>query len=174
MKRSIFLFLTAITFFTLQATILASLPIQRIRPDLVLILVLYFGFSFSMITGGILAFFLGCLLDLFSGNSFGLFTFTRPLIFLVAQLFRNQFYWEGFSFQFLFVFTFALFEGLLILVLLAGVNPVALHNLYPSVLTHLIPQAICTALIAAPLFKLFNWGTAILLQRHRLDLKGEG
>ncbi len=129
MKRIGFSFLLGILFLTLQTTLLPWLPIQRIRPDIVLILVLYWGLTCPPIQGGILSFFLGYLMDLFSGNSLGLYTFSRPLLFYLAALFKGRLYLEGVLLQFLFVFFFALFEGLLILTLLSALNPVPLGNL---------------------------------------------
>ncbi len=173
MKRFLILFVTGVLLLTVQTTLLASSSIQKIRPDLVLIFILYLGFSFSTFSGGILAFLMGYLMDLFSGNVLGLYTFTRPLIFFSAQLFRNRFYWEGISFQCLFVFMFTVLEGFLILALLSGLNPGPLHNLYPRRLTSLLLQSVCTALVTPLFFALFNRGVALLLQRYGFDMKGQ-
>ena len=169
MNRILAPILTGIVLLTLQATLLAFYPIQKVRPDIVLILVLYLGFSYPAIPGGILAFGLGCLVDLFSGNSLGLYAFTRPLIFFVARLFRSHFYWEGISFQFVSVFIFALLEGWIILLLVAGLHQGPFHR--PSTaMIHFLPQAVLTSLIAPVLFSLFNWGSVWLSkkqERHR-------
>ncbi|MDP2971789.1 MAG: rod shape-determining protein MreD, partial [Deltaproteobacteria bacterium] len=58
-----------------QTTWFTFPPIRWIRPDIVLILTLYLGLSSPPISGGILVFFLGYLMDLFSGNGFGLYAF---------------------------------------------------------------------------------------------------
>jgi rod shape-determining protein MreD len=91
-------------------------------------------------------------MDLFSGSSFGLYTFTRPLLFYLAQLFKGRFYLESLLSQSLFVFAFALFEGLLILTLLAALNPGPLGNLYSSFFSFFLPQSILTGMIAPVLF----------------------
>src|SRR4030042_2129824 len=144
MRRIVFPLFLGVIFLTLQTTLLTSLSIQRIRPDLVLILILYLGLFYPPISGGILALFLGFLMDLFSGNSFGLYTLSRPLIFYVAQFFKERFYLEGSSSQFLFVFIFGLVEGLLILILLSTLNPGPVINLYPLLFTFLLPQLFLT------------------------------
>ncbi len=167
MKRFFYPFLTGILLLTLQATFLAYLPIHRIRPDFVLILVLFLGFSFPTSLGGLLAFSFGFLLDVFSGNAFGLYTFTRPLVFFLAQLFRTHFYWQGFSFQFLFVFIFAVMEGFLILFLVSGLNPSPFHNLYNSVMADLLTQSIFTGLITPLVFPLFSKGSMLLVAKRR-------
>ena len=174
MKRFLYPFLAGLLLLTFQATLLASLPVNRIRPDVVLILILFLGFSYPTVLGGLIAFSLGFLLDLFSGNAFGLYTFTRPLIFFVAQLFRSHFYWKGFSFQFLFVFIFALLEGGLILLLISGLNPSPFRNLYRSVIVDLLSQSIVTGLITPFLFPLFEKGSVLLATKQRVAFKRQG
>lgn len=174
MKRFLYPFLAGLLLLTFQATLLPSLPIHRIRPDVVLILILFLGFSYPTVLGGLIAFSLGFLLDLFSGNAFGLYTFTRPLIFFVAQLFRSHFYWKGFSFQFLFVFIFALLEGGLILLLVSGLNPSPFRNLYSSVINDLLPQSIVTGLITPILFPLFEKGSLFLVTKLQVAIKRQG
>jgi rod shape-determining protein MreD len=154
MMRIILPLFLGICFLALQATLFTSLSIQRIRPDLVLILTLYLAFSYPMVSGGSIAFIMGFLMDLFSGNPFGLYTFSRPFIFLVARLFRERLYLEGFLSQSLFVFFLALGEGFLILFLLNTLNPIG--HFFPMVLTLLLPQSFFTALIAPALSSVFN------------------
>jgi rod shape-determining protein MreD len=68
MKRAALFLLMVVVSLTLQTTLLTFVPIRRVRPDLLLILTIYFGFSTSMVSGGLLAFCMGYLLDLFSGK----------------------------------------------------------------------------------------------------------
>lgn len=156
MKRTVLTLFIGILFLTLQTTVLAFLPIQRIRPDIVLILVLYWGLTFPPVSGGILSFWVGYLTDLFSANSFGLYTFTRPLLFYLAHLFKGRLYLESFLSQSLFVFLFALFEGLLILALLSALNPSPLGNLYRLFFAFFLPQSFLTGLIAPIFFFLLH------------------
>jgi len=174
MRRIILPLILGILLVTLQATLLTSPLIQRMRPDLILILILYLGLSYPPILGGILALFIGYLMDLFSGNSFGLYTFSRPLLFYVAQLFKDRFYLEGYFSQFLFVFIFALTEALLILILLAALNPNPLVNLYPIILTSFIPQSFSTGLITPIFFSLFNKGSHLLFNQIEMGTKERG
>ena len=156
MRRIILPLFLGVFFLTLQTTLLTSLSIQRFRPDIVLILILYLSFSYPIASGGILAFFLGYLMDLFSGNPFGLYTFTRPFIFYVARLFKERLYLEGVLSQFLLVFSLALAEGILILILLSGLNPKPIGPLYSKLATVLLPQSFFTGLITPALFLVFN------------------
>jgi len=166
MRRMILPLFLGIFFITLQTTLFTPLSIQRVRPDIVLVLTLYLGFSCPVISGGIIAFFLGYLMDLFSGNTFGLYTFSRVFIFCVAYFFKDRFYLEGFLSRFLFAFSLALVEGVLILVLLNALNPKLPGHLFPLFFNILLPQSFFTGLVTPPLFSLFNRGLLPLSNRH--------
>lgn len=174
MKRILPPLFLGVLFWALQTTLFASLPIQRIRPDLVMILTLYLGLSYPPISGGILAFLLGYFMDLFSGNSFGLYTFSRTLIFFIAQLFKDRIYLESFPSQSLFVFIFTLVEGLLILILLKTLNPAPLSHLYPLLFNIFLPQSFFTALISPILFSLFNRKSFLLFNHYRMGIGEKG
>jgi rod shape-determining protein MreD len=174
MKRHAILLLLGILFLTFQTTLLSYLPIQRIRPDIVLVLILYWGLTSPPVSGGIHCLFLGYLMDLFSGNSFGLYTFTRPLVFYLAQLFKGRLYIESFPSQSLFVFVFALFEGLLILTLLAALNPAPLGNLYPLFFTFFLPQSFLTGMITPVLFFILQKIFLTLFQTQGIGWRGRG
>jgi rod shape-determining protein MreD len=156
MKRIILPLLAGILFLILQTAFFPFFPIQRVRPDILLVLTLYVAFLFPPIYGGILAFLMGYLMDLFSGNTLGFYTFSRPLVFFAAQFFKERFYVEGFSFQFLFTFIFGMIEGIVILMLMSAFQPISLRNLYPLLLNYLLPQSLFTGLATPPLFFLFQ------------------
>jgi rod shape-determining protein MreD len=174
MKRHLILLLLGIVFLTLQTTLLSYLPIQRIRPDIILVLILYWAFTLPPISGGIHSLFLGYLMDLFSGNSFGLYTFTRPLLFYLSQLFKGRFYLESLLSQSLFVFVFALFEGFLILTLLAALSPAPLENLYSALLTFFLPQSFLTGMITPALFFLLRKLFFTLIRTQEIGLSERG
>jgi len=166
MRRIILPLFLGIFFISLQTTLFTPFSIQRVRPDIVLILTLYLGFSYPVISGGFLAFFLGYLMDLFSGNPFGLYTFSRVFIFCVIHFFKDRFYLEGILSQFLFAFSFALIEGFLILILLNTFNPNSSGQLFPLLFTVLLPQSFFTGLITPALFSLFSRRLFPLVNRH--------
>lgn len=174
MKRIIFSLLLGVLFLTLQTTWLALPFIRWARPDILLILTLYLGLSSSPISGGILAFFLGYLMDLFSGNGFGLYVFSRLLLFYGAQLFKDHIYLEGFPSRFLFAFLFSLAEGFLLLILIRVLNPEHLQNLYPLVFAVFLPQCFTTALLSPVLFSLLNKGSMLLQVLPRAGIGGKG
>jgi rod shape-determining protein MreD len=174
MKRQAILLLLGILFLTLQTTVLSYLPIRRIRPDIVLVLILYWGLTFPPVAGGLHTLFLGYLMDLFSGNSLGLFTFTRPLLFYLARLFKGRLYLEGLLSQSLFAFVFALFEGLLILILLSALNPAPVGNLYPLFFVSYLPQSFVTGMVAPVLFLLLQKIFLRLYQTQGMGLRERG
>ncbi len=174
MKRIIIPVFLVVLLLTLQTTWPALFFFRWIRPDFVLILTLYLGLFSSPISGGILAFSLGYLMDLFSGNGFGLLAFSRPLLFYSTQLFKDRIYLESFPSRSLFVFVFALTEGVIILILLKALNPEHLPNLYRQFFIVFLPQSLLTALLAPPLFSLFRRGSSLLYAQHGTGMGGKG
>ncbi len=135
MRGIIITIFLAILFLSIQMTLFSSKIIHRVRPDLMMTITLYLSLSYPSISGGFLAFFFGYLVDLFSGNSFGLFAFTRPLIFYLALFFKDRFYLESFSSQSFFIFVFTILESVFIFILLRLLNPGPITNLYPLYFT---------------------------------------
>jgi rod shape-determining protein MreD len=174
MKRFVPLLLAGILLLILQTTWLSFFPIQRIRPDLLLIFTLYLAFLFPPFFGGILAFFMGYLMDLFSGNTLGFYTFSRTLVFFATQFLKERFYLEGFSFQFLFAFIFSILEGGILLMLINGLEPVSFGTLYVSLFAFLLPQSFFTGLVAPFLFLLFQKGTSLLFRQDEQGIKAGG
>mgnify|MGYP001619344398 CR=1 FL=1 len=173
MKRIFSPLILGVIFLIVQTTWFTFPPIRWIRPDIVLILTLYLGLSSPPISGGILVFFLGYLMDLFSGNGFGLYAFSRPFLFYCAQLFKDRIYLESFSSRSLFVFLFALAEGLILLILLKALNPEHLPNLYPLFFTVFLPQSLSTALLSSVLFSLLKKGSSLLYAQPGTGIGGK-
>jgi rod shape-determining protein MreD len=171
MKQILFPLLVGILSLILQTTLLSSFPIHRIRPDLLLIFTLYLAFLSPPIFGGIVAFLMGTLMDLFSGNALGFYTFSRPLVFFAAQFFKERFYLEGFSSQFLFAFVSAILEGILIFILMNTLQPLSLGNLYLLLFTFLLPQSFFTGLATPPLFFIFQKGSSLLFPQPEKGMK---
>jgi len=172
-KRIFFPLILGVLFLMVQTTWLTLVPIRRIRPDIVLILTLYLGLSSSPISGGIFVFFLGYLMDLFSGNGFGLYAFSRPFLFYCAQFLKGRIYLESFPSRSLFVFLFALGEGLILLILLKALNPERLPNLYPLFFTVFLPQSLSTAILSSVFFSLLKKGSSLLYAQPGTGIGGK-
>lgn len=157
MRRFLPPILAGVLLLTLQTTLWSAFSIQNVRPDLLLILVLYLALSSSPISGGILAFSLGYLMDLFSGNTIGLYALSRPLVFYGVRHFRSRFYLEGLPFQFFFVFMSVLAEGVFVYFLWAGLSRPSFSFHVPlSFGWPLIAQALFTGLAAPFCFLFFD------------------
>jgi rod shape-determining protein MreD len=174
MKRIVFFVFLGVVVLTLQTALLRFFPIQRLRPDFMLIFTLYLGFSSPPILGAILGFFMGYFVDLFSGNTFGLYTFSRPILFYGAYLFKSKFYMEGFLSHFIFVFLAAFLDGALILMFITLLSPEPLLGFYPSFLLSLFPQSIVTALITPLLFALFEKGSILFAKKNGASVQERG
>ncbi len=86
MKRFLLLFAAGFVAVLIQVTLLDYLPLGGLKPDLLLIVVLYIGFFLPSNEGGVLCFALGYVEDLFSGHLMGLFTLMRVVAWLAARL----------------------------------------------------------------------------------------
>jgi rod shape-determining protein MreD len=166
MRRIGFPLLAGLLGITLQTTVFMVYPLQRIRPDLMLGLTLYLGLAYPPVSGGFFAFCLGFMVDLFSGNSFGLYAFSRLLLFYVTQLVRRRFFLEGFLSQSLFAFLFTMAEGFFVFLLFALFKPYSLHLAHLPVLTALFPQAILTGLATPVVVSLLARGHSLLLKEE--------
>ena len=174
MRRVLFFILFGVFTLTLQTVLLRFVPIHGVRPDFMLIFTLYLGFSFPPLAGAILAFFLGYSVDLFSGNTFGFYALSRPLLFYVAFLFKSKFYMEGFSSQVVFVFLLAFLEGLLLLTFVSLLSLEPLSRFFPSFFLSLLPQSTFTALITPLLFTLTQWAAGRQAKRKGITLPEKG
>lgn len=156
MRRILCFMILGILLLAIQSTFLTLNPIWRIRPDLLMILNLYLAFFLPPISGGALSFFLGLLTDLFSGNSYGLFTFSRPIIFCLVQFLKESFYLEEILYKIFITFFMIIFEGLIILFLLYIFSIGSFRAFNPLFFKILLPQALTTAIIMPYVFPIFN------------------
>ena len=174
MRRIVLFVFFGIIVLTLQTAVLRFFPIQRFRPDFMLIFTLYLGFSSPPVLGAILSFFTGCFVDLFSGNIFGLYTFSRPALFYGAYLFKSKFYMEGFFSQCIFVFLAAFLEGALLLMFLTLLSPEPPLGFYLPFLLALVPQSLVTALVTPGLFALLQKGSILFAKKNGAGVQERG
>lgn len=166
--------LVGILLLVIETTFFPFFPIHRVRPDLLFIFTLSLGFLFPPISGGILAFFMGYLTDLFSGNTLGFYTLSRSLLFFAVHFSKERVYLEGFFSQFLFAFLFAILEGVFILILMNTLQLVALAKLSPLFFTILLPQSFFTGLVTPFFFLLFKKGVLLLFRQPEKGIKERG
>ena len=90
MKGLVLHLLCGLFFMLLQTTIFPRLLPSEIRPNLLLILVIYLGLSESSLRAAFLTLLLGALQDVFSGATFGLYATVQMCIFLLVRLFSER------------------------------------------------------------------------------------
>ncbi len=169
-RRTVVLLCIGILFLTLQTTWLTFPYVQNVRPDLLLLLTLFLGLFSSTLSGGLLAFLLGYLMDLFSGNGVGFFALSRPLLFYGTQLFKDRLFLESFSSRSLFVFLLALGEGIFFLLLSNLFRAGSSSNPVPPFFKVFIPQCLSTALLSSFFFFLLRKGITRLETQPRTGM----
>ena len=88
MQRKIILAFLIIITFVLQSTVFQWLSIASITPNLLLILVVSFGFMCGKTTGLFVGFFSGLMIDIFYGNLFGFYA----LVYMYIGFFNGALY----------------------------------------------------------------------------------
>jgi len=141
----IFLFLLAI----FQATSLNCLSILGIKPDLLLILVIFLGLHKGPLPGAGYGFLAGILLDIFSPAPLGTNALSKTVLGFLAGAVASLLYFEAPFIQGLLLFLGMFLEGLILFILLSSFH--LAPSFYYSFLYIILPASFYTSLIA-PLF----------------------
>jgi len=159
MNRLLIYFGCGLVFLLIQSTLIPWLLPPYMRPDLLLILLIYLGLNENFRSGALLAYLLGCLLDVFAGHYLGLYGFVFLSIFFLTRMAVRWFNTESSMLLLTMVFWGTLVEGGLVMFAL-GLFAEA-GNIWSMVLTYLFPCAIASSLVAELILLLLN-----LLQRQ--------
>lgn len=135
----------------LQMAVLDALPFGVLKPDLVLLLLLYLAGRSDAASGGIVAFALGYGMDVLSGAPFGLFTVTKVVIYFLAFLAAKRVYLTAGLAPAVMAVAATLVEGILVRVLYGtlGLDGRALGY---GLLRYLVFQALLMGALAPFLF----------------------
>lgn len=90
MKLLFLSFCTGLIFMLLQTTLFSALLPPELRPNLLLILVVYLSLNESFFRAILLATLLGALQDVFSGTTLGLYAITQMMVFVLVRLFASR------------------------------------------------------------------------------------
>lgn len=90
MKGLILHLVCGLVFMLLQTTIFPRFLPPEMRPNLLLILVIYLGLSESFLRAAFLTLLLGALQDVFSGMTLGLYATVQLTVFLLVRLFSDH------------------------------------------------------------------------------------
>ncbi len=149
MRRVFFYFLVGFVFVLLQTAFFPRLLPFHLKPDLLLILVVYLGLNEDFVRGGCLSYALGCLQDAFAGHYLGLYGMALLAVFVTVRGTADRLNTESSVLLLLLVFGGTFLEGGILFFSLgffADAGP-----MLPLFLKYLVPQA------------LINLGAAILL-----------
>lgn len=140
----------------------------KIAVELSLIVVIYAGFRFDVLRGGILSFILGFIHDCLTCSLSGLYTLIYVLIFLISKLASLRIS-PGKPFLIMsFTFVCAIFEGMMIILfhpLLYG-GGISTHAI-----TSYLPQVLIVSTLSPILFMVFHWTEAALNGRESQPVK---
>ncbi|MBA7663037.1 hypothetical protein ES703_71070 [subsurface metagenome] len=133
----------------LQATLLNRLSILGIKPDLLLILVIFIGLYKGPISGAWYGFLAGILLDLFSPTPLGTNAFSKTVLGFLAGAVAPLLYFKAPFTQGLLLFIGMFLEGMILFILLSSFHlaPPFRH----CFLYIILPASLYTSLLA-PLF----------------------
>ncbi|MDK2800737.1 MAG: rod shape-determining protein MreD [Clostridiales bacterium] len=94
--------------YVLQSTVLQYIELWNIKPNLIVMLVIYFALLRGNVEGGIVGLFGGMLLDILSGKVFGLYALIGMYIGVLAGNFNKRFFKENYLVALLFTFIFTI------------------------------------------------------------------
>jgi rod shape-determining protein MreD len=149
-RLAVFLGLGALALF-LQATLLGALPFGVLRPDLVLLLLLYLAGRSDAASGGVVAFCLGYGMDILSGAPFGTFTVTKVLVFFGAYLAAQRIYLTEGLVPAVAAAAFTVLEAVAIRLLFGAIG-LGGGGLNRALLLYVAPQALLMGVLAPFVF----------------------
>ncbi len=134
---------------------------------MVLLTVLYLGLYHQFRQGYTITFFLGYLMDLFSGGPMGLYIFLYLGSFFLTQMIREIFYLKNMLFQVIFILIFSLSSDLLLFLLLwIFSSPMSFPS---SMLKWIVLQGIYNASVGPFLFLLLDRANQRFLKSSLLE-----
>ena len=160
--------LVGLFFVLLQTAVLPKFLPFEFKPDLLLVLVVYLGLNEKCLRGSLLAYFLGCVGDVFAGHYLGLYGLSFLVVYLVVRWAAGRLNAESSLLFFFLVFCGTFVHGGILFFSLgffAEAGPV-----FPLFAKYILPQALLN--LAAALFMLI---VAAALLNHfspRLDIPG--
>ncbi|NLM22406.1 MAG: rod shape-determining protein MreD [Peptococcaceae bacterium] len=118
MKRNIVLFVLLCLCLVLQGTLFQYLSIGGIKPDLVMLLVIYIALHQKPLVGLFYGFGCGLIVDMYLGRYIGLYAFILAVVALLVSFIQRKWYRENVILTMVLVFLLT-FLGQLLMVLVA-------------------------------------------------------
>lgn len=118
MIDSLFILLLGFALVVIQTTLFSFSPLNFLKVDFLLILAIYVGFYRPPFRGIFMAFLLGSILDVFSGNPAGIFAFLRVLSCSLSKALSRKIFLEGILLQIGVVFILSIVDSLAMVMLM--------------------------------------------------------
>ena len=114
MFRALVPLLAGVLWLVLTTALAGFLPSRLPPPDVVLVVVIIFGFQYSFPLGGSLSFILGILQDVLSGGVVGLNALSKTVVFTLTRSIAQRFYFPNWASKIAMVFLGGIVDGLLV------------------------------------------------------------
>ncbi len=160
--------------FILQNTVFATLSLNGVKPNILLIITVFFGFAGSMNNGMITGFFSGLLCDIFFGSYIGVYSFLFMILGGFSGLMAKGFYQDDMIFPYV---TIILSDGLfglmcyVFMFLLRG-RFVFADYLYGVIVPEILYTLLLSLLLFPVLHKFNNFLEMLAMKEKESDASG--
>lgn len=146
MLRAVVPLAAGVVWLLVATALVGFLPSNLPPPDVVLIVVISFGFQYTLPLGGGLAFLLGILQDVLSGGVLGLNALSKTVVFILTRSIAQRFYFSHIASKITMVFVGGIVDSLFVtcILLIGG----AIHIPGDVLVRHLLLQIICTGVLS--------------------------
>ncbi len=155
MKRQLLLIITLIIIVVFQSSnIIEGLKVGNIKPNIILLYVIYISLNTNIIVAQTIGFFAGIIEDILSQSLIGINALSKTLLAFFLNHFKTRIYTEkALSVIIVVFFTSILIRLFYFLLIFIFVNKV---NFYHSILKIVIPEAVYNAAVSVIIFPLFR------------------
>jgi cell shape-determining protein MreD len=155
MSRFLIFLLCAFLLVIIQSTLISLIFPSFLRPDLMVVLVIFLGISFPLFSGAVLVFSCGLLYDTFSGGTLGFFAFVYLCLYFGLRLLAKFLILGGtIYFRIILVGVLMGVQTLLLVLLPPALGIIGRFPWPPA--GWVLPQILVTCLVSWPLFGLFR------------------
>lgn len=155
--------------FILQSTIFHYLEVWGTKPNLIIMIIVYFALIRGSVEGAIVGLFAGVLMDILAGRVFGLHSLIGMYIGILAGNFNKRFFKDNYLVALLFTFLFSFLYEFLFYILnffIWGETRIlyVLQNI-------IIPEAVYNCILAIPVYALVIKVNQWLEKRENMSRK---
>lgn len=140
-----------------------AISIAGVKPDLLFIAIIYLSYSFGAFYGEVTAFVGGILHDAISNSPLGLLTFPKVALALLVGFFGRTVFKSNIITVSLLLFSASIVKGIITLLLCYIFH----QSFISAIISVILPEAFYNALLAPPLFFIFD-------KIYEKDLQREG